>query len=160
MTKLWQRLLMQQSAPVVSGYRYYQIKLRETHGDPYYWITELALKSSPGGLNILTPSMPITASTTYHPDYAAAKCIDGITTSSFISGFISASKLTDTLTIDLGYQAAAAELGIHKSPGAASRNIKKFEVYGSNISNSGPWQLIKGFDGAFTGAPWQTYSLT
>ena len=160
MTKLWQRLLMQQQdsalAPGTAAYRYWQLYIYTNHGDAYTAICEISLRATPGGATLTNPSTPAIASSTYQP-YGASLSVDGKL--GYYDVWIAGGAVNQSIAYDLLTPVVLRELAIFPSGNTSKRNPKNFVVRGSNVSMSGPWTDVKTFDEVNLSTTWKTYSL-
>ena len=160
MTKLWQRLLMQQQdsvpAPGATAYRYWQLYIYTNNGDAYTSICEISLRTTPGGATLTNPSTPAIVSSTYQP-YGASLSVDGKL--GFGDVWIANGAANQSIAYDLLTPVVLRELAIFPSGFSPKRNPKNFVVRGSNASMSGPWTDVKTFDEVNLSTTWKTYSL-
>ena len=160
MTKLWQRLLMQQQgsvpAPGATAYRYWQLYIYTNNGGAYTAICEISLRATPGGATLTNPSTPAIASSAYGP-YGASLSVDGKL--DYYDVWIADGAANQSIAYDLLTPVVLRELAIFPSGYTSKRNPKNFVVRGSNVSMSGPWTDVKTFDEVNLSTTWKTYSL-
>ena len=160
MTKLWQRLLMQQSAPpVAAGFRYWSMLIHAVNGASFVAVEEIELRMTPAGATITTASTPAIATSQFSASSAPAKTVDqgaGGTNSYWRS----ATSTNERCTWDLGSPATPVEFA-YKAPGAVlSGAVKNFTIQGTNGDPlAGPWTDIKVVTASPRTVAWQVISL-
>ena len=163
MTKLWQRLLMQQSAaPAAAGYRYWRLDFAAVTAGFLASLDEVWFCTSIGGPTVTTPSTPVIASSQAGEPYGPARVVDGLywTGSAFAWASLNKSQ-PEFLTFDLGSPKSIAQIALYASEYTNCKAPGTFTASGSNASTSGPWTSVASFSGPDrnhkTGS--QTYNL-
>lgn len=161
MTKLWQRLLMQQqnTAPVAAGFRYWSILVQTVSGANFVGVDEIELRMTPAGATITTASTSVIATSQYSSSYAPARTVDqGAGGAAYY--WRSATLTNERCTWDLGSPASPVEFAYKAAPSALSGAVRDFTIQGTNGDPlAGPWTDIKVVTASPRTAEWLVVSL-
>ena len=156
MSKLWQRLLMQQSsppAPAGTAYRYYRMHATAHNHVSYVGFAEIALRAVAGGPSLHTLSIPVTASSAYS-GWEPEKTLQPA--GAWANSAATSGKPPHWIKYDMLTPVALAEIGMRAAPNATYLP-KDFELQGSNDGVA--WTTLKSYAGYVPAAGWHIFSL-
>ena len=165
MTKLWQRLLMQQSAPpAATGYRYWRLDFAAVTAGFLAALDEVWFCTSIGGPTVTTPATPVIASSQAGANYGPARVVDGRFWDSGAGNYAWASlnnSQPEFLAFDLGSPTNIAQIVLFASEYTNCKAPGTFTASGSNVATSGPWTSVASFSGPARGPKTgsKTYNL-
>ena len=164
MIKLWQRLLMQQTAPAAppagSGYRYWRFLIQTCNGAGSTGLEEIELRLTPGGATITAHGMATAESSFAQAYQKGDSVINQINGSGIASArWLATSNTNQWVAIDLGAPASPVELAYLPAQDAITRSPKNYVIQGSNEGLTGPWTDIKSSTTGPRSLAWQVISL-
>ena len=141
-------------------YQYWRVFIVDGNGASIVSINEIELRSSIGGLDLTTPSVPTLESSFLDFNFRAGRTVNNILTTAEAWISSSGSNTNQYVSYDLGSLQGVAQMALYitTDPTRAPKNLI---VQGSNNGLAGPWTDVKTFSN-ITGwsiDTWRTFDL-